>query len=216
MRLRDLVLAAGLLIPGCQTPSESVPPKQAQQSVDNIVKDALTYFQNKQYAKAQGLLEQHKQYQVLNNSDISPSARCLLALTYSMTWKFSDSETQFWAVMHEYKRNTYIADQVGTEFSEFFKTQQYQDLEKMLKAYARSYQRLNGVLGFLKVAQRDYVQAADCFALAAPHFDEKLVQEFRSSFAMRQEQARAQNDCATMSGYSAILNAITPPATIQK
>ncbi len=216
MRLRDLVLAAGLLIPGCHTPSEPVPRHQAEQTVDNVVKDALEYFQNKEYAKTQGLLEQHRDYQVKQNKDLDAPARCLLALTYTMNWKLGDAETQFWIVMHEYKRNTYLADQVGTEFSEFFKTQQYRNLEKMLKGYAGSYPRLNGVLGFLKTAQKDYTSASEHYGKAVPYFSDDLVNEFKTAFLSRNQLSASQNDQQTATGYLIMLEAINATATVKR
>jgi len=216
MRLRDLVLSTGLLIPGCQTPSEPVPPSQAEQTVDNVVKDALKYFQNKEYAKTQGLLEQHREYQTKQGKDINTPTRCLLALTYTMNWKLGDAETQFWIVMNEYKRNTHLADQTGQEFTEFFKTQQYQNLEKMLKGYARSYPKLNGVLGFLKTAQKDYTSASEYYGKAAPHFSNDLVNEFATAFLERHQKAAFQNDQQTATGYLMMLQAISATATVKR
>ena len=62
--LCELVLAAGTAgFFGCTAiPSEYVPQNEAEQQSEDVVKQATDYFTKREYAKAQGLLEQRWNY----------------------------------------------------------------------------------------------------------------------------------------------------------
>src|SRR5574342_627655 len=102
--LCELVLAAGAFgMIGCgAVPSAYVPQQQAEQESQNVVKQAVDYFVDKEYAKVQGLLEQRWQHlsddyktrceqqqkaptgMPVPLPELSPSEEAMLALSYAM------------------------------------------------------------------------------------------------------------------------------------
>jgi len=206
LTLCKIVLAACAVLPlsitGCGAiHSKSVPQDEAEQQTKSVVKQAIDYFVNKEYAKAQGLLEQRwdylgKEYRTrleklqkapdgtfLPVPELTPSEDVLLALSYAMNNHYDKAETRFTTLMTHFKNNPVltIAD-IENNLHHFFKTEQYQRAENLARSSTLFYPKMNAVVGFLKLGKRDYQGALTYFGRAVPNFEESKVQEYRAAF----------------------------------
>ncbi len=198
--LCEIVLALGLA--GCSmVPSQHVPSQQAEQKAESVIKQAIDYFVNKEFAKSQGLLEQRwdhlwrqniqirQELQKSNNAAIvpelklSPSEEALLALTYAMNNHYDKAESRFTSLMTDFKNRPVetIAD-IENNLHHFFKTAQYQRAENLAASSTLFYPKMNAVVGFLKLGRRDYEGACTYFGRAVPNFEESTVKEYRAAF----------------------------------
>jgi tetratricopeptide (TPR) repeat protein len=232
--LCGIVLAACTSLPifsaGCSArPSESVPQHQVENSTDHVVKQAVDYFVKREYARAQGLLEQRinylktenkKQQETLSKTlpfhqptpdpELSPSEQVILALSYSMNRHYDKAETTFTNLMNYFKNNpTGTIEDIDKNLSEFFKTENYKSAEKLAASGTGMYPKMNAVVGFLKFARKDYEGARTYFKRAIPHFWESTVQEYRVAFnVMLVEAARKGTDNATIIEYAKMVNTL--------
>lgn len=180
MRLKELGLAAILTLSGCATtPPEPVPQVQAEQTIDYVLQDAITYYEQKQYGKVQGLLEQHRDYQQQNNQELSLSNQVMLSLAYARSNKLNEAESELWNIMGKFRKEPTKIYQVQQDLEKFFKTEAYKETEKGLQDYTFLLPRLHGVIGFLKIAQHEYEQAGKHFKQALKHFDKDTVESYR-------------------------------------
>ncbi len=228
--LCELVLAAGAFgITGCGAiPSEYVPQDEAEQQSEDVVKQAIDYFTNKEYAKAQGLLEQRfnylKQEYRINNElqqrlatgipvplpELNPSELAVLALSYAMNNHYDKAENRFTTLMNHFNYHpTTTVESVRKNLDEFFLTQEYKRAEKMAISATMWYPRMNAVVGFLKFASKDYEGARTFFKRAIPNFTESTVQDYRVAFNILLNEA-AQNgaDDKTILEYAKTVNAV--------
>ncbi len=228
--LCELVLAAGAFgIVGCGAiPSEYVPQDEAEQQSEDVVKQAIDYFTNKEYAKAQGLLEQrwnylNQDYRIRNDLQqklatgmpvpipaLSPSELAVLALSYAMNNHYNNAESKFTLLMTYFKnRPTTAVEDVRKNLDEFFLTQEYKRAEKMATGATIWYPRMNAVVGFLKFASKDYEGARTFFKRAIPNFDESTVQNYRIAFnILLAEAAQKGADNNTILEYAKTVNAV--------
>jgi uncharacterized protein HemY len=228
--LCELVLTAGTFgLFGCgAVQSEYVPRQQAEQQTENVVKQAIDYFTDKEYAKAQGLLEQRwnylsNEYKIQNElqqkaatgipvplPELSPSELAVLALSYSMNKHYDKAETRFTSLMNYFKNNpTTAVEDVRKNLDEFFTTKEYIRAENMAMGATNWYPRMNAVVGFLKFARKDYEGARTFFKRAIPNFTESTVQDYRVAFNILLNEA-AQNgaDDKTILEYAKTVNAV--------
>lgn len=228
--LCELVLAAGTFgIIGCgATPSETVPRCQAEQQTENVVKQAIDYFTNKEYAKAQGLIEQRweylgEEYRIRNEiqqkmatgmpvpvPELSPSELAILALSYAMNKHYDKAETKFTSLMTYFRNSpTKAVEDIRNNLDEFFLTNEYKRAEKMATGSAAWYPRMNAVVGFLKFARRDYEGARTFFKKAIPNFQESTVRDYRSAFAtLLLDAAKDGADNSTILEYAKTVEAV--------
>lgn len=179
MKLRELTLATILTLTGCSsTPPEPVPQIQAEQTIDHVLQDAITYYETKDYGKVQGLLEQHRKYQTETNKEFSLSNHVMLALAYAKSNRLSESETELWQIMGRFRQNPESIERVQTELAEFFTSSAYKEGEKQLSGYTFLIPRLHGVLGFLKIAQHEYELAGKHFKQAKKHFEKETIESY--------------------------------------
>lgn len=214
---------------GCgATPSAHVPQQQVEQQTENVVKQAIDYFTNKEYAKAQGLLEQRwaylgEDYKIRNElqqkiatgmpvplPQLSPSEQALLALSYAMNKHYDKSETWFTSLMNYFKNSpTAAVADVRNNLDEFFLTTEYKRAENIAIGSTPWYPRMNAVVGFLKFARKDYDGSRAFFKRAIPNFEETVVQEYRCAFAvLLLEAAKDGADSNTILEYAKTVEAI--------
>ncbi len=200
--LCEIVLAGFAILPiGCGAiQSESVPGQQAEQQTKSVIKQTIDYFVNKEFAKAQGLLEQRWDYlgkeyraklEVAQKTpsifvpvpQLTPSEEALLALSYSMNNHYDKAESRFTSLMTHFKNQPVetIAD-IENNLHHFFKTAQYERAEKIAVSSTGLFPRMNAVVGFLKLGKRDYEGALTYFGRAVPNFEESTVKEYRAAF----------------------------------
>ena len=180
MRFKELGLAAILTLTGCSsTPPQPVPQVQAEQTIDHVLQDAITYYENKDYGKVQGLLEQHREYQKENNQELSLSNQVMLSLAYARSNRLDKAEDELWNIMAKFRNNPTKIYQVQEDLAYFFKTEAYKETEKGLSGYTFLLPRLHGVIGFLKIAQHEYEQAGKHFKIAMKHFDNGTIESYK-------------------------------------
>ena len=228
--LCELVLSAGAIgFTGCGAiPSDYVPQQQAEQQTENVVKQAIDYFTNKEYAKAQGLIEQRwnylgEEYKIRNELQhtlatgmpvpiprLTPSEETLLALSYAMNRHYSKAETRFTMLMNYFKNHpTEAVEDVRKNLDEFFPTKEYTNAENMSIGSTTFYPRMNAVVGFLKFARKDYQGARTYFKKAIPNFEESMVIEYRCAFAvLLLEAAKNGADSNTILEYAKTVEAV--------
>jgi hypothetical protein len=225
--LCELILAACALLPtGCGAiPSERVPQHKVEQKTNLVLQEALEYVTNRQYAKAQGLLEQRRSYlaneqrkqfellqrqnsaAILPESTLSPSEQTILAITYANTRNYSWAESEFRTLMNTFKNHPIIIEEVQKELATYFTTKSFKDSEATLIWAATAYPQLNAVLGFLNMAKQEYKTARQHFEKAVPQFEEDTVEEYRDSF-MRLTAYMCDKDDNTALEYAKILGAV--------
>jgi len=199
--LCGLVLAlSAVLLSACNTsPSRHVDRKAAEESVDNVVKTAATYFNNRDYENIEKLFDERSVYITTTNNQMklqvqnlpgiivpelkfTPSERTILALAYAMNGKYDDARTQFTNLLEDFKKDPSGTIKDIDKLEDFFAGKEYLDAERKASGTTLFYSEMNAVVGFLKLGRKEYAGARSYFRLAISHFPESTIQEYRDAF----------------------------------
>ena len=223
--LCELVLAAcAVFSTGCGAlPSESVSQVEAEQK-EPVHKRALEYILDRNYTRAQGLLEQRNKYlqeehkraqsalgvpmynvQTLP-THLTPTEQTLLALTYAHTRHYGYSESQFRMLLSRFKETpNLVVENIYTNLKEYFKTEEYRNTEKMAAGGILFYPEMKAVVAFLKFVRRDFEDSRRWFKSAIPEFNETEVQKYREAFVELIAQESTGTDKDLVFEYAKIL-----------